>query len=301
VVLDTFGGIVSESNVTNGDRYKYASREYNRASLSYYYRGRIYSPEPGRLQSEDPLGLSVGANLYRFEENDPVNNRDPSGLAQELKVPSWWTDTSWKQNETKIDYFAGQRTAFVRKNPILGDPEGFLTATIRLISFRLYSQAPRKYLGIREAFEIQVTYDTWNRIPCHLQNDKPGPDPRGEIHLEEIRAGRQRFVFQTPKKSDIKVVTRFGKQEHVARPGAKKTTSSTATFTWSEAVPLAGSPQLRRIIKPKTTIGPNQIGLSIEIDGKPSGYVGMWWKVEGMTYGADGLLASYRAYVRLEQ
>jgi hypothetical protein len=47
----------------------------------YYMRNRWYEPRSGRFLSEDPIGLGGGINLYVFAGGDPVNGRDPSGLA----------------------------------------------------------------------------------------------------------------------------------------------------------------------------------------------------------------------------
>jgi hypothetical protein len=48
-------------------------------------RARYYDPTVGRFISEDPLGVAAGINPYTFADGDPVNFRDPSGLAP---VPS---------------------------------------------------------------------------------------------------------------------------------------------------------------------------------------------------------------------
>jgi RHS repeat-associated protein len=44
------------------------------------YRARYYDPVLARFISEDPIGLDGGVNPYAYVENDPINNRDPSGL-----------------------------------------------------------------------------------------------------------------------------------------------------------------------------------------------------------------------------
>ncbi|MFN3166953.1 MAG: RHS repeat-associated core domain-containing protein, partial [Phycisphaeraceae bacterium] len=44
--------------------------------------GRFYDPELGRFLTQDPLGLASGdINLYRYVNNNPVDNIDPSGNA----------------------------------------------------------------------------------------------------------------------------------------------------------------------------------------------------------------------------
>ena len=49
----------------------------------YYYKARMYSPQLGRFMQRDPLGYAAGLNLYAYAGGDPVNARDPSGLAWE--------------------------------------------------------------------------------------------------------------------------------------------------------------------------------------------------------------------------
>ena len=53
----------------------------------YYFKARMYSPQLGRFMQRDPLGYAAGLNLYAYAGGDPVNARDPSGLAlEELAV-----------------------------------------------------------------------------------------------------------------------------------------------------------------------------------------------------------------------
>jgi RHS repeat-associated protein len=46
-----------------------------------YARARWYSPETGSFLSGDPLAYKDSSNLYAFAGGDPVNGRDPTGLA----------------------------------------------------------------------------------------------------------------------------------------------------------------------------------------------------------------------------
>jgi RHS repeat-associated protein len=84
LVYTSYGGIFSESNPANGDRFKFAGGEYDANTEDYRFNARYYGPTVGRFLSEDPKGFTAGdANLYRYSANSPVNITDPSG-------ESWW-------------------------------------------------------------------------------------------------------------------------------------------------------------------------------------------------------------------
>jgi RHS repeat-associated protein len=75
-----FGAIVSESNPSVGDRFKYTGREYDALTQLYWYRARWYDPATGKFTSQDSWGMAAGdTNLYRYGFNSPALFRDPSG------------------------------------------------------------------------------------------------------------------------------------------------------------------------------------------------------------------------------
>jgi RHS repeat-associated protein len=81
---DGFGGIISESDPSWGDRYTYTGREYDAATGLYYNRARYYDAATGRFLSQDPLGFDAGDNnWYRYVGNDPLNATDPTGKEAE--------------------------------------------------------------------------------------------------------------------------------------------------------------------------------------------------------------------------
>ena len=82
---DSFGGILSETNPVEGDRFKFTGREYCQELGLYYYRARWYDPAVGRFISQDPIGFQAGdPNLYRYVGNAPGDGTDPNGLAPKL-------------------------------------------------------------------------------------------------------------------------------------------------------------------------------------------------------------------------
>jgi RHS repeat-associated protein len=81
ISYDGFGNVISETNATFGDRFKYTGREADSATGLQYNRARFYDAKTGRWTGLDPLGFRVGdPNLYRYVRNSPTNAADGSGL-----------------------------------------------------------------------------------------------------------------------------------------------------------------------------------------------------------------------------
>src|SRR6266849_1881547 len=81
MTYDGFGNLLTESNATFGDRYKYTGRQLDAETNLQYNRARYYDSNHGRWISQDPLGFAAGdANLYRYAGNDATNATDPTGL-----------------------------------------------------------------------------------------------------------------------------------------------------------------------------------------------------------------------------
>jgi RHS repeat-associated protein len=81
VVYDSYGNIVTETNASNGDRFKFTGMEFDAAIGQYYDHARWYGPAVGRFAQRDPKGFAAGdGTLYRYVANRPIDLIDTSGL-----------------------------------------------------------------------------------------------------------------------------------------------------------------------------------------------------------------------------
>ncbi len=86
LVVNSYGydsyGRIEASTEAIANPFTYTAREIDAESGLYFYRARYYDAVTGRFLREDPIGFDAGdVNLYRYVFNNPVNLRDPSGLA----------------------------------------------------------------------------------------------------------------------------------------------------------------------------------------------------------------------------
>jgi RHS repeat-associated protein len=90
----------------------------------HYMRNRLYEPKTGRFLSEDPIWLDGGINLYTFAGNDPVNERDPTGLDCQWKVEEYWTENAKGdalEKKTRLVRECDDGTREVFESPIFFD------------------------------------------------------------------------------------------------------------------------------------------------------------------------------------
>ena len=131
VVYDSYGNVTSETNPTNGDRFKFTGMEWDAAIGQYYDHARWYGAEVGRFTQQDPLGFAPGdVILYRYVWNDPSGQVDNSGLMAEdqdpasapganqpeLNRPPGQPDTSRRGVPQRPDQ-GGSNASFGRTNP----------------------------------------------------------------------------------------------------------------------------------------------------------------------------------------
>ena len=64
------------------NRFLFTGREYLSELGLYDYRNRVYSPSLGRFLQTDPIRFDAGdVNIYRYVQNNPINQSDPEGLS----------------------------------------------------------------------------------------------------------------------------------------------------------------------------------------------------------------------------
>jgi RHS repeat-associated protein len=79
---DAFGNVISQTGTTP-NAYLYAGEQLDQTLGLYYLRARYYRQATGRFVGRDAFeGLTshpTTQHAYAYTENNPVNNRDPSG------------------------------------------------------------------------------------------------------------------------------------------------------------------------------------------------------------------------------
>jgi RHS repeat-associated protein len=81
ITYGAFGNILSQTSPSNAPRFLYAGGEWDGNLGLYHFGARWDDPIDGRWISQDPSGFEAGdANLYRYVNNKPTQEVDPSGL-----------------------------------------------------------------------------------------------------------------------------------------------------------------------------------------------------------------------------
>ena len=78
IKYDSFGNLLSQTNLAATSRYLFTGRELDDETGQYYYRARYYDSATGRFLSTDPI---FQTNLYEYAANNPLQFVDPSGAA----------------------------------------------------------------------------------------------------------------------------------------------------------------------------------------------------------------------------
>ena len=88
IIYSSFGGVVSESNRSQGCLFKYTGRPTDPATGLQHNLNRWYDAVLARWTSPDPTSFTGGdTNLYRYCGNSPTNAVDPAGMSS-----NWMAD-----------------------------------------------------------------------------------------------------------------------------------------------------------------------------------------------------------------
>jgi RHS repeat-associated protein len=105
IIYDSFGKVFSHSNSSvtfafghNGVFQDVATGLEYHSQPSTGVPGRWYNPAIQRWMSEDPAGLAVDSNPYRYVRNSPINAVDPSGL-----IDYWSLHPETPQDQITLD------------------------------------------------------------------------------------------------------------------------------------------------------------------------------------------------------
>ena len=152
IVYDSFGNVLSETNPTAGDRFKFTARELDAETGLYYYRARYYSPTTGFFISGDPIGFGGGdTNLNRYVGNNPLTYSDPFGLT--AMVETSITSDSGKRAGSAfvsgtIGYACGYLEAWYNHDPnpaLAATKEAVVGASIGAVLGPVMGQMPGMY------------------------------------------------------------------------------------------------------------------------------------------------------------
>lgn len=85
IAKDSFGNVLSDTNPALNAYIGFAGGLYDQDTGLVLFGYRDYLPDIGRWTAKDPILLAGGdLDLYAYCGQDPVNRRDPSGLAGDL-------------------------------------------------------------------------------------------------------------------------------------------------------------------------------------------------------------------------
>jgi RHS repeat-associated protein len=168
---DAYGNITKETNPTAGDRYKWASGQWQTNVGMYQFGMRWFMPSNGHWLSEDPTGLGPDTNPYRDVGNEPTNAIDPTGQegeGLEMRTTGKSYTGDWGKFYVPIKWSAGQ-------DPPMGH-YGAIVQHVR-ITFHVWGPAgdpipEDKLKSVRDYWELWWVDDTGQALSPEVTLDK---------------------------------------------------------------------------------------------------------------------------------
>jgi RHS repeat-associated protein len=110
IQYDSFGNVLSQTDAAYAMRMGYTGQVQDAETGLNYDHARYYDPATGRFLSTDPSGFSAGdTNLYRYVNNSPLDNTDPTGLCADGTNPP--ADQNGAMTQAKANQIVAQAKA----------------------------------------------------------------------------------------------------------------------------------------------------------------------------------------------
>ena len=93
IAYDSFGHVTNTPDATI--LFGFTGAAHDGETNLDYHRARYYDATIGRWITQDPIGLTVDSNPYRYVENSPTRGIDPSGLSTLTLNPGSVGGMSW--------------------------------------------------------------------------------------------------------------------------------------------------------------------------------------------------------------
>jgi RHS repeat-associated protein len=227
---NAWGAKTYESSPSNGDRYTWASREWDGNISLYYNRARWFDPATLRWMSQDPMGFDAGdSNLYRYCNNQPTNATDPSGEIGGAGVyhlgEAWpFSSENVPQGGTQV----AEKDRLIFKDATIADLDRDYSTTpfadLAKFALKRIKTEFDPHISNFETIKVPKTLDAVGKIK--FQSPKAGTAPEGLLtfgfHLF--------FVRFDIKKNNDEVGIRVTEYIHTTR-GDRPTKKETAIVT----------------------------------------------------------------------
>jgi RHS repeat-associated protein len=83
---DPYGTPNTWGTVGTVPRFRYTGQIGIPEAKLYHYKARVYDPAAGRFLQTDPVGYGPDVNWYLYVADDPLDNKDPTGMLTEEQL-----------------------------------------------------------------------------------------------------------------------------------------------------------------------------------------------------------------------